>query len=343
MGRVEAENHASQLTNLSVGEVVEERLERLEIRPNESLGQHFLVDDSAVELLANSVSPGNKVIEVGAGIGQLTESLARKAEKVVSVEIDRRYEPILSELEVEHPNLRVIYGEVLALRLEDYIEKDEEVQIIASLPYHITEPFLRKIVGLNIESATMVVGRKLAESIQAKNEESLGFGKLTLLAQAFYDIKVLAEVERECFLPQPRTESSIIQLIRQDKATNMRDFLLRKLFLTSRNSPLVKNCLKEGLTEYLESQDLGIRSKKEKNRYSRRTVNLDLRDAMDEYNAFGEIRQKGNEGKRFHLVRAGERAIIDGLGVPEEILGKPFDRLNNTELRTLSLALRKRD
>ena len=186
----------------------------------------------------------------------------------------------------------------------------------------------------------MVVGRKLAESIQARNEESLGFGKLTLLVQSFYDIKVLAEIERDRFLPQPRTESSIIQLIRQEGATNMRDFLLRRLFLTSRQSPLIKNCLKEGLTEFNNAQDQGIRSKREKNRITRRSTNLDLRQVMDEYNSFGEIKTGDMDTKRSHLIREGERAIIDSLGIPGEILGKPFDRLNNTELRTLSLALR---
>ena len=132
MGRIESEIQPSLVATPSVGEVVEARLETLGIRPNESLGQHFLVDDAAVEILANSVSPGNKVIEIGAGIGQLTEALSKKAEKVVAIEIDRRYEPVLSELTNEYPNLKVVYGDVLALKLQDYIDKKEDAQVIAS-------------------------------------------------------------------------------------------------------------------------------------------------------------------------------------------------------------------
>ncbi|TXI32948.1 MAG: hypothetical protein E6Q58_03305 [Niabella sp.] len=346
MIRIESLNQQTPDNSMLLKEVVQGRLESLDIVPNENLGQHFLIDYNAISLLAHSVSPGNKVIEIGAGIGQLTEALAKKATKVVAIEIDRRYAPVLSELMETNPNLDVIYADALALSLKDLTKHEEGsgFQIIASIPYHITEPLLRKVADLDIESATMVVGRKLAESIQAQNEDSLGFGKLTLLAQSFFDIDVLAELGRDSFLPPPRTESSIIRLSPKEGFPNMRDFLLRKLFLTSSKSPLVRNCMKEGLTEFTEQQNLGTRTKKERSKIIRRSANFDLKQAAREYNEFGRIEVNDDRSNsRARLLRVGERAIIDGFGIPSDILGKPFDKLNNSELRTLSLALRGKD
>lgn len=346
MNRIESLNQQTPDNSILLKQVVQSRLESLDIVPNENLGQHFLIDDTAINLLTNSISPGNKVLEVGAGIGQLTEALAGNASKVVAIEIDRRYEPILSELSNRYSNLHVVYGDALALRLQDFVAKEDgnDTQIIASIPYHITEPFMRRIAELDIESATMVVGRKLAESIKAQNEDGLGFGKLTLLAQSFFDIDVLMELGRDSFLPAPRTESSIIRLSPKEGSSNMRDFLLRRLFLTSRQNPLVGNCLKEGLTEFTEQQSLGLRSKKERSKMLRRSAKFDLKQAASEYNAYGKIDISGdNSNGRTRLLRVGERAIVDGFGIPSDILGKPFDKLNNSELRSLSLALRGKD
>lgn len=323
-----------------------ESLETLGISPNENLGQHFLIDKAAIDLLVHSVSPGNAVLEIGAGLGQLTEALAKNADKVVAVEIDRRYEPVLNDLSSRYPNLHVVYGDALVLRLHDFIankDGNNGAQIIASIPYHITEPFMHRIAGLDIESATMVVGRKLTESIQAPTEDSLGFGKLTLLAQSFFDTDVLMELGRDSFFPPPRAESSIIQLAPKEGASGMRDFLLRKLFSTSRQSPLVRNCLKEGLTEFAEWQNLGMRSKRERNKITRRSTKFDLKQAAKEYNAFGKMDTvSGDVNEKARLLRIGERVIVDGFGIPIDILGKPFDRLNNSELRILSIALRRK-
>jgi len=346
MNRIESLNQQTPDNSMLLKQVVLGRIESLDIVPNENLGQHFLIDDKAINLLTHSISPGNKVLEVGAGIGQLTEALAKNATKVVAIEIDRRYEPILSEISNRYSDLHVVYGDALALRLQDFVAKEDEndTQIIASIPYHITEPFMRRIAELDIESATMVVGRKLAESIQAQNEDSLGFGKLTLLAQSFFDIDVLMELGRDSFLPPPRTESSIIRLSPKEGPPNMRDFLLRKLFLTSNKSPLVRNCMKEGLTEFTEQQNLGTRTKKERRKVIRRSANFDLKQAAREYNEFGRIEVNDDRSNsRARLLRVGERAIVDGFGIPSDILGKPFDKLNNSELRTLSLVLRGKD
>ena len=347
MKELHKKSEVSNLTHEKVDleDVVFGRLTRLGVFPNENLGQHFLIDQTAIDLLAHSVTPGNNVLEIGAGIGQLTEALATNSVRVTAVEIDRRFEPVLADLSARYPNVNIVYGDVLTLGLDRLTRHSDGngTQIIASIPYHITEPLMRRLVNLDIESATMVVGRKFSESIQATSEQSLGFGKLTLLAQSFYDIEVLIQLGRDSFFPSPSTESAVIRFTPREGDVNIRDFLLRKLFVTSRQNPLVKNCLKEGLTEFIENQKSKSRSKKRRSRVTRRSTKLDLRYAAVEYNTSGRVEavSKDINGKA-HMVRAGEKAIIEGLGLPSDILDRTFDRLSKSELRVLSEVLRRK-
>jgi len=329
--------------------LVMERIQQLGIRPNENLGQHFLVDQASIDLLARAVNSGNTVIEVGAGVGQLTEALAQRAMKVISIEIDRRYEPILTQIARQHRNVDVIFGDALALKFENFLPRRREdtgVQIVASLPFHITEPFMHKIAGLPIENATLAVGERLMYAIQAPNEENPAFGLLTLLSQTFFDTDVIATVEKQKFYPIPRTDSAIVRLTPKEEyefRSNKRNFLLRRLFVTAKRSPLVKNSLKEGLIEFAEVSEMGTLSKREYNHKQRRSVKADLKRMVGDYNHFGksqiEASQSGESEEGF-LTQNQARAIIEKMGISEGILGKPFQQLNNSELGILSKALR---
>lgn len=329
--------------------LVIERIKSLGIYPNEKLGQHFLVDQASIDLLAQSVTPGNTVIEVGSGVGQLTEALTQRATKVISVEIDRSYEPILAQITRQYHNVEIIFGDALALRFEDFIpgrKEDTEVQIVASMPFHITEPFLHKIASLPIESATLAVGERLAYAIQAPNEESAAFGQLTLLAQTFFEIDVIAEIEKKKFFPIPRTDSAIIRLIPKEEhefMSSRRDFLLKRLFVTAKISPLVKNALRDGLIEFAQVSEMGTLSKREHNHRLRRAVKVDLKRMVGNYNHFGETRPQASRPRdteeRF-LTQNQARVIIEKMGIPDSILDKPFQQLNNNELGILSKALK---
>jgi len=325
------------------------RIQQLGIHPNENLGQHFLVDQASVDLLVQSVNPGNTVIEIGAGVGQLTEALSQRATKVISVEIDRRYEPVLTQITRQYPNVQIIFGDALALRLEDFIpgrREDTGVQIVASLPFHITEPFLHKIAGLPIESATLAVGQWLLYAIHAFSEESAAFGQLALLAQTFFNTDVIATIEKKKFFPVPRTDSAIIRLTPKEKhelRSDRRKFLSRGLFLTAKRSPLVKNALKEGLIEFAQVSEMGTSSKREYNHRQRRTVKADLKRMVGDYNHFGGVQpepQKSGKPEERLLTQNQARAFIEKMGIPDSVLDKPFQQLNNSELGILSKALR---
>jgi len=328
--------------------LVMKRIQKLGIHSNKNLGQHFLVDQPSIDLLTQSVNPGNTVIEIGAGVGQLTEALAQRATKVISVEIDRRYEPVLAQITRQHSNVKIIFEDALALRFGDFIPRRKEdtgVQIVASLPFHITEPFLHKIAGLPIESATLAVGQRLMYAIQALNEENPAFGQLTLLSQTFFDTDVIATIEKKKFFPVPRTDSAIIRLIPKEEQqfrSNKRDFLLRRLFVTARRNPLVKNSLKEGLIEFTQASEMGTLSKKEYSHKARRTVKTALKKMTQDYSHSGteqsRLQEHGRAGEGF-LTQNEARAIIEKMGIPGGVLDKPFQQLSNNELGILSNAL----
>lgn len=332
--------------------LVMDRINQLGIRPNENLGQHFLVDQASIDLLAQSVVPGNTVIEIGAGIGQLTEALAKKAGNVIAIEIDTRYEPLLTQVTKEHPNVQIVYADAIVLRIQDFPQKRKKdaeeqpaMQIVSSLPYHITEPFMHKLLGLPIESTTLVVGQRFARAIQAKDEESPDFSKLTLLAQAFFDIDQIAEIDKQKFFPVPRTDSAIIRFTPRDEKelrSDKRDFVFRRLFLTAKRSPLVKNALKEALSEFAQLSQMGTLGKREYHRRVRSSSRSELKQTVAEYNKFGKAGEDFQlDGKHtIQLTQSQARAIIEAMGISEDILNKPFEQLDNNELKALSKALR---
>ena len=328
-------------------EKVVQRLNRLGISPNENLGQHFLIDGSIINLLSNSVQQGNTVIEVGAGVGQLTEALAERTSRVIAVEIDRRYEPVLAELTTKYPLLSVIYRDVLTLdftKLGVSSRNGEGVQIIASLPYHITEPFLKKIISFPMESATMVLGKRYADSLRAQNEDSTGFGHLTLLSQTFFDTDILAIVGKESFLPPPRTDSCVVGFIPRDEReirSNRRDFLLARLFRFSKSNTTVRSGLKEGLDEFEIAKQTGVSSKRERHKKSRAEIKSDLKRIINDYNRSGDSKGFVGDIGRSRDYAGPSKANLEVLGIPSPILDKPFSVLNNQELKILSRALRQ--
>jgi len=313
-------------------DVIKERLDDLDIVPNEYLGQHFLVDEIVLSQIAN-MATGSNVIEVGAGVGQLTEKLAETADSVVSIEIDRRFEPILERIQLGHTNLEVIYGNALKelpIIMKDLEkQRDLELQLIANLPYHITEPFMQMMARYKVDMV-LLVGERFARAALNNNTDSLLYTKNSFLINTFYEVRSLAEVPRKSFYPEPRTKSRVIELIYKDaKQLSVFDYLARSLFLTAKKSPLVKNVLKNALTKY-ENIGGGLLSKKEANRKTRRSNRQRLA---------GIYRRNVGVVTETGFTQNMARGRINRIGIPKSILEKPFSQLNNDEIRMLSSKL----
>ncbi|MBU0570364.1 methyltransferase domain-containing protein [Patescibacteria group bacterium] len=148
---------------------IRSKLEQENIFLTERLGQHMLIDGRILDMVVNQVSEGSNVLEVGSGPGNLTKRIASRAKKVVGIEIDPKFQPLLNEIESAHPNVEIVYGDVLSVNFGKIIKsRSEETvwQIVSNLPFHISEPFLSQIADLPIENAILIVGEQLANRMQ---------------------------------------------------------------------------------------------------------------------------------------------------------------------------------
>lgn len=323
-----------------------EGLETYSLEPIERLGQHFLIDERVIGGLSASVIAGSGVIEVGSGIGHVTEALAQRAGTVVGIEIDKRFQPILEGIQERNPKVRFIFGDALRVQLDSLIDKGEEAQIVANLPFHITEPFMHKLIDLPISNAVLMLGDNVAREFQ-ESEGSMGFGKLSLLGQTFFESRVLAQVPREAFYPQPRTDAVVMEFNpkeRREIEANPADYVFAYLFRRAGKFGLVINDMKQALVEASQRGGNSDLSKRESHRRDRSNVRRELKQMLGEYNGSKDISvfQNHNRGKRGGTIVSQSQALdlISKMGVPERILNKPFFRLDNQDVGELATAVR---
>jgi len=301
-----------------------------DIRLNEGLGQHLLMDKEALAFIGSQVESGANVIEIGSGPGNLTAALAQRANKVIGLEIDRRFEPQLAKLTETARNVEITFTDALKARFDQIISRDRsrEWQIVGNIPYHISEPLLFKFIGLPVEDIILVVGDNLAYTLQLDNPDDLSFSKLSLLGQTFFDIQMLRTLTRDCFYPQPRTESALVRLTPRSAAefNHTRLKVQRALFLSESRMPTVKKVLAESLVLAGE-QEGQFRSKTENSRHARRAIRQDLKMML-----------RGEENGRRQKSPAS--LSVDQLALSGEILNQPFARLDNQQIRELAAALR---
>jgi len=323
------------------------RLESYFLEPSERLGQHFLINEGIIGGLSASVIVGSKVIEVGSGIGHVTEVLAQRAGSVIGIEIDKRFQPILEGIQERNKKVRFIFGDVLRVQLDSLIDRGEEAQVVANLPFHITEPFMHKLIDLPISNAVLMLGDSAAREFQ-EPESSMGFGKLSLLGQTFFESRVLAQVPREAFYPQPRTDAVVMEFNPKDRReieANAADYVFAYLFRRAGRFGLVINDMKQALVEASQKGSNSDLSKRESHRRDRSNVRRELKQMLGEYNGSKDtsVFQNHNGGKRGGTIVSQSQAlnVIGRMGIPESVLGKPFFRLDNQDIRELTVAVRE--
>ena len=185
---------------------------------SKSLGQNFLINPSICPRMADDAGACDDVgvIEIGAGIGVLTAELAKRASKVVSIEIDSRLLPVLSETLAEFDNVEIINADVMKLDLHALIaEKFSGMRVIvcANLPYYITSPIIMLLLEskLPIESITVMVQSEAADRLCA-NVGNRQAGAITVAVDYYAQAHELFDVSRESFMPSPKVDSKVIQL-----------------------------------------------------------------------------------------------------------------------------------
>lgn len=184
-----------------------------------SLGQNFLIDQNILGKIvgAADLDKSKGALEIGPGIGALTEKLAQQAGRVAAVEIDQRLLPILEEVLEPYPQVHVIHGDVLKLDLHALFANEfkacEKVSVVANLPYYVTTPILMKLLeaGLPLENIVVMIQKEVAERMAAR-PGGKEYGSLSIAVQYYSEPELVCIVPHSVFIPQPNVESAVIRL-----------------------------------------------------------------------------------------------------------------------------------
>ena len=207
-------------------------LKKYNISANNSLGQNFLINDSVVNKIVESaeITKNDLVIEIGPGLGNLTEFLLEKAGKVIAIELDQRMLEILNDRFSLYDNFEIINEDVLKVNLNELISKNKNseiknAKIVANLPYYITTPIIMKLLEekLDIETITVMVQKEVADRLIAIPGEKLS-GAITYSVYYYATSENVTIVENNSFIPEPEVDSEVIKLsIRKNPPVELLD------------------------------------------------------------------------------------------------------------------------
>ena len=209
--------------NLTDIREIQALLERHKFRFSKSMGQNFLTASWVPEDIAASAMLDEKtgVVEVGPGIGCLTNELSKRAGRVLSVELDKSLKPILGETLAHCDNVEIVFSDVLKLKLSELVREKmpgmEKYAVCANLPYNVTSPLLTAFIEAGcFEHITVMIQREVAKRICAA-PNTADYGAFGIFVQWYMDTELLFDVPPSCFIPQPKVTSSVIRLTRREK------------------------------------------------------------------------------------------------------------------------------
>ena len=193
-------------------------LQKYQFHFQKKFGQNFLIDERVLGRIMDAAEIGKDdcVIEVGPGIGTMTQYLAERAREVVAVEIDKMLIPILADTLSAYENVTVLNEDILKVDIGALVQEKNHgkpVKLVANLPYYITTPIIMGLFesGVPIRSITVMVQKEVAERMQAK-PGTKDYGALSLAVQYYAEAEVVANVPQNCFIPRPQVGSAVIRL-----------------------------------------------------------------------------------------------------------------------------------
>ncbi len=198
-------------------------------RFSKAMGQNFLIEAAVPQAIAEGCNPdkGCGVLEIGPGIGCLTAQLAKRAGKVVSVELDKRLLPVLDETMSSFDNVTIISGDIMKLNVSDLVDTHFSgltPLVCANLPYNITTPVLSTLIdSRRFERITVMIQKEVAQRICASPGTS-DYGAFSIYMQFYTDPEILFDVPPDCFTPQPKVTSAVLRCpIRKEAPVDVRD------------------------------------------------------------------------------------------------------------------------
>lgn len=259
--------------------VVKEIIDLYDFNFKKSLGQNFLIDKNFVDKIVDAADiKAQNVLEIGPGIGTITYEMAKIAKKVVAIEIDQTLIPILKENLSEFENAKVIKQDILKTDLKGLVDNEfngESFKVVSNLPYYITTPIIEMLIttGLPCDDMTIMVQKEVAERMVA-SESDKEYSSLSVFIKFYTEAKVIANLPKSVFIPQPKIDSTILNLKLRIYDENVNQDLLfkliragfnkrRKTILNSMSDVVEKDKLKEAfakvdLKENLRAENLSI-------------------------------------------------------------------------------------
>lgn len=187
-------------------------------------GQNFLIDGNVVEKIVREagITKDDFVLEIGPGIGTMTQILCENAREVAAVEIDKNLIPILAETLAPYDNVTVINEDILKVDVRKLAEEKNggrPIKVVANLPYYITTPIIMGLFESHVplESITIMVQKEVAQRMQV-GPGTKDYGALSLAVQFYADAQIVLKVPASCFMPRPNVDSAVIKLVRHEDA-----------------------------------------------------------------------------------------------------------------------------
>lgn len=228
-------------------------LEKYGFSFKKSLGQNFLIDTNILKRIVDfaELSEDIGAIEIGPGIGALTEQLARSSKKVVAFEIDQRLLPILAETLSPYSNVKVIHQDVLKADVAKVIDEEftdcKDIMVVANLPYYVTTPIIMKIIEehLPIRGIVVMLQKEVADRISAK-PGTKDYGSLSIAIQYYTKAETVMIVPKTVFVPQPNVDSAVVRLTRlEEPSVSVQDegffFQVTRASFAQRRKTLLNN------------------------------------------------------------------------------------------------------
>jgi 16S rRNA (adenine1518-N6/adenine1519-N6)-dimethyltransferase len=210
------------MANLGNYKNTAEVLQKYQFRMQKKYGQNFLIDTNILHKIveAAQITKEDCVLEIGPGIGTMTQHLAEAAGRVIAVEIDKELIPILEETLAPYGNITLLHADILKVDLQKLSEEqgiDRPFKVVANLPYYITTPIIMELFESHVplESITVMVQSEVADRMQV-GPGTKDYGALSLAVQYFAKPEVMVRVPASCFMPRPNVDSTVIRLTRHD-------------------------------------------------------------------------------------------------------------------------------
>lgn len=250
-------------------------LQKYNFNFQKKFGQNFLIDPRVLDKIieAAAITKDDFVLEIGPGIGTMTQYLCENAREVIAVEIDRNLIPILTDTLSEYQNVEVLNEDILKVdinRLAQEKNQGRPIKVVANLPYYITTPIIMGLFESHapVENITVMVQKEVAERMQA-GPGTKDYGALSLAVQYYAKAEIVAHVPPNCFIPRPKVGSAVIRLTRhREKIVQVEDENLmfhiirssfnqrRKTLVNGLNNAQELNLEKEQIVNALEKLGL---------------------------------------------------------------------------------------